>query len=181
MSLSTEPPCAQDNLDNPAETLLDGIASDPRDSLDIDLDKPEASSLPVPIGPLRRQLTLPKAEAKKPSLWKRITMRKRPAAAAAPETSSVEARLGAIDAQLGHLAETTQQGLDAVYARLEEVWESEEQLSHLADLQDKLDRLTQNNTGLTQSVESLRRTLGWLAGLIVVAAAAAGFVLSQVL
>ncbi|MFT5442657.1 MAG: hypothetical protein ACI8W3_001701, partial [Myxococcota bacterium] len=55
MSLSTEPPCAQDNLDNPAETLLDGIASDPRDSLDIDLDKPEASSLPVPIGPLRRQ------------------------------------------------------------------------------------------------------------------------------
>lgn len=181
MSLSTEPTSAHNNLDSQEEARLDGIAPDPRDSLDIDLDKPETSSLPVPIGPLRSQFTLPKEEAKRPSLWQRITMRKRPAEAAAPQTSDVEARLGAIDAQLGHLADTTQQGLDAVYARLEEVWESEEQLSQLADLQDKLDRLTQNNTGLTQSVESLHRTLGWLAGLIVVAAAVAGFVLSQVL
>ena len=51
--------------------------------------------------------------------------------------------------------------------------EPEEQLSHLADIQDKIDQLTAAQAYQTQALDGLRRTLGWLAGLIVVAAVGA--------
>jgi peptidoglycan hydrolase CwlO-like protein len=79
-------------------------------------------------------------------------------------------RLDAIERAVEHFDSTLETQLEAVNARLEDVWESEEQLSHLADIQDKMDQLTAAQANQTQALDGLRRTLGWLAGLIVVAA-----------
>jgi chromosome segregation ATPase len=81
-------------------------------------------------------------------------------------------RLAAIEQQLEQLDANLQAQLESLNTRLEEVWESEEQLSHLADIQEKLDRLAEQQFNLSLSVASLKSTLGWLAALVVVAAGA---------
>jgi hypothetical protein len=138
------------------------------------------ATLPIPMGPLRSQLTMPRNDAPRPSLWRRITMRKR----SEETTTSAEAeatviRLGAIDLHLEQLTMTLSEGLGALNERFSEVWEPEEQLSHLADIQDKLDQLGQDQAALSKAVADLRRILGWTAGLVIVAAAGLGFLLSQ--
>lgn len=145
-------------------------------------DAQTSAALPIPVGPLRNQLTLPREEPRRPSIWRRITMRKRAAdSAGALGAATTASRLGAIEQQLEQLDTTLRERLEALDGRLAEVWQSEEQLSLLADIQDKLDRLAENQAQLAGSVANLRRTLGWLAALVVVAAAAAGFALSQLL
>lgn len=130
------------------------------------------SSLPVPIGPLRSQLSLPRDEQPRQSFWRRIKMRRR-AADDAGSSEQGSTRLAAIEQQLEQLDANLQSQLESLNTRLEEVWESEEQLSHLADIQEKLDRLAEQQFNLSLSVASLKSTLGWLAALVVVAAGAA--------
>ncbi|MCS5619748.1 MAG: hypothetical protein NZ808_07800, partial [Myxococcota bacterium] len=178
MSFPSEPP-----LDQTREKSNEGnstqLASEKPVVLDgeVELDRDvEASSegptrLPVPSGPLRSQLTNTRAETKRPSLWTRIKMRSRGTAPVeGAGLGEMASRLDAIKRAVEHFDSTLETQLEAVNARLEDVWESEEQLSHLADIQDKMDQLTAAQANQTQALDGLRRTLGWLAGLIVVAA-----------
>lgn len=143
-------------------------------------DSEPGEVMPIPLGPLRSQLTMPRNESPRPSFWQRITMRKRAGEAMSSRAAEDTAvRLGAIDLHLEQLTMTLSEGLAAVNQRLSEVWEPEEQLSQLADIQDKLDQLSQNQTKLSQSVADLRRILGWTAGLVIVVAAALGFAFNQ--
>jgi hypothetical protein len=138
------------------------------------------ATLPIPMGPLRSQLTAPRNESPRPSLWRRFTMRK-PASESesSPNAEATAARLGAIELHLEQLNTSLDERLEALNERLSEVWESEEQLSYLADIQEKLDQLKDDQARLSRSVADLRRILGWTAGLVVVAAAALGFGLNQ--
>lgn len=154
----------------------------------LDADRAPASepgaTLPIPMGPLRSQLTTPRNmpgdESPRPSIWRRLTMRKRASESAnSPTAEATAARLGAIELHLEQLKTTLDERLEALNERLSEVWEPEEQLSHLADIQEKLDQLKGDQARLSQSVADLRRILGWTAGLVVVAAAALGFALNQ--
>ncbi|MCP4040283.1 MAG: hypothetical protein GY733_25295 [bacterium] len=145
-----------------------------------ELEVATTESLPVPVGPLRSQLTLPRAEAAKPSLWKRIRMRKRNTdASPVADNGDLAARLDAIEHKLDLFDTTLAEQFQAIEARLEEVWQSEEQLSHLADIQDKLDRLAQSHVELTTGVASLRRTVIGLSALVILAAAASGLIYSS--
>lgn len=140
------------------------------------------SSLPVPSGPLRSSLSDSRSGAKRPSFWKRIKMRSRGASTVEPASvSEMAVRLDAIEQTVEHFDTTLQAQLEALNARLEDVWESEEQLSHLAEIQSKLDRLAAAQAKQAQSIDGLQRTLGWLAALVVVAAASIGFLASQLL
>lgn len=143
-------------------------------------------SLPVPAGPLRNELTQPKDEGAKPSFWKRFRMRRKgegdesttsntPKLARDPQ---VGVRLDSIERKIDDFDATLREQLDAVHVRLEEVWESEEQLSHLTDIQDKLDRLSQSHQELSAGIASLRRTTLGLAVLIVLASVASALVYS---
>ena len=126
--------------------------------------------LPVPIGPLRNS-----------SFWRRIKMRKRSADAIGPgNAEEANAKLATLGKQLDLLDANLRAQFESLKGRLEEVWESEEQLSHLADIQEKLDRLARNQSNLSQSVAGLRRTLAWLAVLAVVAVGGAGVALKLV-
>lgn len=138
--------------------------------------------LPVPMGPLRSRLTLSREEQPRPSFWKRIKLRTRGAElAGAGSGENSAARLSAIEQHLEQLDTDQRARFETLNGRLEEVWQSEEQLSHLADIQEKLDRLTRQQFDLSQSVAQLKRILGWLAVLIVVAAAGAQIVLKYLL
>ncbi len=145
-----------------------------------------ADSLPVPVGPLRNELTQPKDDGAKPSLWKRFRMRARGESSKATNNTpklardpQVGVRLDSIERKIDEFDATLREQLDGVHARLEEVWESEEQLSHLADIQDKLDHLAQSHSELTQGIANLRRSTYGLAVLVVLAALASGLLYSS--
>jgi hypothetical protein len=137
------------------------------------------SVLPIPIGKLRSDLTPPKDAQARPSFWRRIAFRKR-----RPETSStgseteISTRLEAIERALEQFAGNVHGQLEVLTGRLDDVWESEEQLSQLAEIQGKLDELTQAHASLSMSLASSRRTLVWLAALVAVAGA--GFALNLI-
>lgn len=130
--------------------------------------------LPVPMGPLRSQLTLPREEQPRPSFWRRIKMRTRGAdLTGTGNTEGLAARMSAIEQQIQQLDSDLHAQLETLGERFEEVWQSEEQLSHLTDIQEKLDRLARHQSELSGSLAGVKRILGWLAALVVVAAAGA--------
>lgn len=178
MSLSTDP--STENLDSLESTEInpapDGPEAAPAQREASAAELEDESSLPIPAGPLRSQLTLPKDDGKRPSLWKRLRMRSRAETAAGGQPRDVATRLEAVEQGLGRVDATIQERFEALNARFEEVWESEEQLSHLADIQDKLDRLAQSHLELTTSIGSLRRSIYGLAVLVVLAAGASGLI-----
>lgn len=137
------------------------------------------SSLPIPAGPLRSRYADANDGEKRPSFWKRIKMRRR-AVESVVEASASEtaARLDTIEQTVEHFDTTLQAQLEALNARLEDVWESEEQLSHLADIQDKLDRLTTLHEATARTIQGLSRTVTLLAGLVVVAVVGVGVALA---
>lgn len=139
------------------------------------------SSLPIPAGPLHSRYTDGNDGGKRPSFWKRIKMRRR-AVESVVEASASEtaARLDTIEQTVEHFDTTLQAQLEALNARLEDVWESEEQLSHLADIQDKLDRLTALHEANARAIQGLSRTVTLLAGLVVVAVVGVGVALTVV-
>ncbi len=151
-------------------------------------DETTEDSLPVPAGPLynEHELTQPKDEGAKPSLWKRFRMRARGESSTAKNGNTpklardpqVGIRLDTIERKIDGFDTTLREQLDAVNARLEGVWESEEQLSHLADIQDKLDRLAQSHAELTKGIASLRRSTYGLAVLIVLTAVVSALIYS---
>ncbi len=157
--------------------------ADPREDLELTAsDSQTDEALPIPAGPLRSQLSLPREEPQRPSIWQRITMRKRATDPIQAATSSELAeRLDAVERQLAQLDTAVREKLEALGERLEDVWQSEEQLSLLADIQEKLDRSAAFQDHVSSSLAGVRRTLGWLAALVVVAAVGAQLILSQLL
>ena len=128
----------------------------------------ESGSLPVPAGPLYNEhdLTPPGDAGAKPSLWKRFRMRARGESSSPTRNTpklardpQVGIRLDSIERKIDDFDTTLNDQLDALHARLEDVWESEEQLSHLADIQDKLDRLGRSHAELVRGIGSLRRSM----------------------
>lgn len=199
MSVSSEPPVDSPEVAEPTAPDAEHAAFDPEPTaIETPLealgappgapDGPQAAaadieqtaSLPVPAGPLRSQLSLPRETSEKPSLWKRLRMRRRHAEESPPALANdVVARLDSIEHKLAQFDTTLREQLEGIHARLEEVWESEEQLSHLADIQDKLDRLARSHVELTTGIASLRRSVIGLAILVVLAAGASGLIYSS--
>ena len=112
-----------------------------------------SSSLPSPAGPVRR------------SLWKRIKMKAR-----GPEEgvgrAEVSARLKSIESQIEVLDEGVRGRIDGLSDRLDEVWECEEQLSHLVDIQDKLQQVTRNQSELSEALRKSTRRILLLTGCV---------------
>lgn len=172
--------------EQPHETGSSPLAAEPQPALDGEFTSSleEPTRLPVPSGPLRTQFS--DSQPRRPSFWKRFKMRARGESAADSGTDTLSAsdlstRLDAIEQAVEHFDTTLETQLEAVNARLEDVWESEEQLSHLADIQDKLDKLALAQAKHAASIDGMRRTQTWLATLVVVAAVAIGFLASQIL
>lgn len=170
--------------EHPHEPDASQVASDEPVVLDGGLESSpeESTSLPIPSGPLRSQFGDSRSEAKRPSFWKRIKMRTRAAATVADaNVADMAVRLDAIEQTVEHFDTTLQSQLDALNTRLDGVWEAEEQLSHLVDIQDKLDRLASAQSKQMKAIEVLGRTQGWLAALVVIAALSIGFAAGQFL
>jgi hypothetical protein len=120
------------------------------------------TSLPIPAGPLRRGPA-------RTSLWKRIKMRTRgenPDAGAA----LVAARLTAIEHQISSLEVETRDRFNALSQRLDEVWECEEQLSLLAELQERAEKVTQSQSDVGASLDAITGKIGTLTWAIVMIA-----------
>lgn len=97
------------------------------------------AALPVPQGPLR---TLDGPE--KQSFWKRLAPRNRTRRVLALQGEDIHQiceRLTIVESRIGAMQEQFNDRLLALEHRLDEVWEAEEQLSHLVDMQAKLDEL----------------------------------------
>ena len=116
--------------EHPHETSTPPLAGDELPVLDGEFTstQEEPTQLPVPTGPLRSQHSDSRGEAKRPSFWKRFKLRSRIAAPAdSASVSDMTARLDAIEQAVEHFDTTLETQLEAVNARLEDVWESEEQ------------------------------------------------------
>jgi len=120
------------------------------------------SSLPVPSGPLRGQ----QKGSGRTSLWKRIKMRTRGQQADA-QAALVTARLDAIERQIGGLEVDTRDRFNALSQRLDEVWECEEQLSLLSELQERAERVTQSQSEVGEALNGISRKLGALTRAVV--------------
>lgn len=97
---------------------------------------------------------------KKASFWRRIA----PARAAKSKGSNeaLTAQIEALAAQLAAGEHSISGRLEAIEGRVESVWEVEEQLSHLMEMQKKLDTLSRGQKALTERGESTSRLL-WIA------------------
>jgi hypothetical protein len=123
------------------------------------------SVLPVPAGPLRK----PVQDNRRTSLWTRIKMKARPPQEG-PARAEVSARLKSIEHQIDDLEAAVGEQFHSLTSRLDEVWECEEQLSHLVDIQDKVGRFSQSQGELNDAVRELTRKVFLLTGCVVVLA-----------
>jgi hypothetical protein len=125
------------------------------------------SSLPIPAGPLRRS----HQEVGRQSLWKRIKMKARGQDDVA-DRAEVSSQLKAINSRIDEFDEEAKLRFDALSVRLDEVWECEEQLSHLVELQDKVDQISRTQAESSDALRNLARRILLLTGCVVVLAGA---------
>ena len=118
--------------------------------------------LPVPAGPLRGGAQLPH---EKPSFWRRIKMRRRDRVYVdGGSQEAMSARMSELEHRLEQTEGTLLAQLQHVEHRLDEVWEVEEQLSHLIEIGQKLDGLAGGQREAQQANERLERSLRLVAG-----------------
>ncbi len=134
--------------------------------------------LPVPAGPLRPQLD---ASQERPSFWRRISMKRfarNGGLEGEANRDTTPKRLTLLEQRLELTQDTIRTQLQQLERRVDEVWEVEEQLSHLVEIQAKLDSLErrQIEQGEAQQTPS-RHPLQLLAALT--AGTALGLALSQ--
>jgi hypothetical protein len=124
--------------------------------------------LPVPAGPLRSQGPPMQDQQAQGSFWRRIKLRRRRdrEAEAREAAEALQSKLDSLTKRLNQSAETLESRLQLLEHRLNEVWEIEEQLSHLVEIQEKLDSLIGSQQGLCESSEKTRRSQRRLAILI---------------
>ena len=87
---------------------------------------------------------------------------------------SVEAKLERSHAELVNRSDTVDQ-------RLTQLWDIEEQLGTLSELQDSLLQVSEQQRRLENAVVSQTKTLRWLVGAVFFSLAAAAFVVAAVL
>jgi len=140
----------QDPGESPAEPLIDVVtAGEPA------ARNPE-EVLPVPAGPLISSM----GSEQKPSFWKRISMRRRNGEggpSAAHSVDRINTRLDILESRIQSVQESLGSGLRRIEGRLDEVWEAEEQLSHLVEIQEKLDLLSRTQREIVKSQQSITR------------------------
>lgn len=118
----------------------------------------------------------------KRSFWRRISLRRRKEEAseqkAAPSWTpgeSIGARLAILERRIDVEAEAIRGQLERIDGRFDEVWEMEEQISHLIEIQQKLDALAEGQQELaTRTTRSSRRN-GFLVAVAIGTAALAAF------
>ena len=126
------------------------------------------SALPVPAGPLQR----PDQKVGRTSLWKRIKM-KAWASEDASAGAELTAKMKAFEGRLDEFDDRTGERFDELSRRLDEVWEAEEQLSLLVDIQDKMDRISRTQGEIGDAVGALTRKVALLTRCVFAALAAA--------
>lgn len=163
----------------------------------------KGAALPGDRGPRTRSVE-PAKEAQRPSFWRRISLGGRRAqepvvetkptirhdALAKPDMSAtaeqriVEPLLQAlvsVEAKLerSHIELTKRS--DQIEQRLTQLWDIEDQLGTLGELQETLLKISEQQKRVSTAVETQARTLRWLIGSIFFALAAAAFVVAAVL
>lgn len=120
----------------------------------------------VPAGPR----TTTGSDGPKRSFWRRISLRrsreKEPAGEEdSPPTWSpgepLAGRLAVLERRIGAEADAIRSQLERIDGRFDEVWEVEEQISHLIEIQQKLEVLSQDQEQLATRVAnaSVRNTI----------------------
>jgi hypothetical protein len=113
--------------------------------------------LPVPAGPLISSV----GSGQKPSIWKRISMRRRGGEngpAAAHSIDRINTRLDILESRIQTLHEDVGSGLRRIEGRMDEVWESEEQLSHLVEIQERLESLSKTQREVLENQQQIAKT-----------------------
>ena len=111
----------------------------------------------VPIPGTRR-------EEARPSFWRRISIRaNRPSLAGPGGDERVLARLDVIDSKLVAAEQSLQNRIGQLEHRFTEVWEVEEQLSHLMEMQEVLGEIRERQAQVDARLEGLGRRLLLLA------------------
>jgi hypothetical protein len=115
--------------------------------------------LPAPSGPLRSP------ETERPSLWRRIKMRRRDRVFIdGGSQEAMSARMTELEQRLEQTEGTLLAQLQHVEHRLDEVWEVEEQLSHLIEIGQKLDGLADGQQEVRETHDRLEHNLRLVAG-----------------
>jgi DNA-binding FrmR family transcriptional regulator len=126
---------------------------------------PEDSSLPVATEP-------EKPRGKRVPFWKRIrvrgSVRRAQQLSESSPFESVLARLETIEGQLTAVEDALAARFDHVEERFNRMWEIEDQLEQIVKLRDRLHEMRDAQVQLAESHAALRRTVGWLAVLMVV-------------
>jgi len=132
---------------------------------------------PVPTAPER------------PTLAERAKSAVAPAPAPAIDTKSIETvivepmlqALVSVEAKLERSHTELVSRNDAVEQRLTQLWDIEEQLGTLGELQESLLQVSEQQRRLETAVVSQTKTLRWLVGAVFVSLAGAAFVVAAVL
>jgi len=158
------------------------------------------AALPGDRGPRSRTTTQSVPEPR-PSFWRRISLGRKhqevetlpevlPATSATtPATANVEQRivepmlqaLVSVEAKLERSHVELMGRSDQVEHRLTQLWDIEEQLGALGELQESLLQVSEQQRRLESAIHSQTRSMRWLVGTIVVTLMAAAFVVAAVI
>jgi hypothetical protein len=157
------------------------------------------AALPGDRGP--RSRSTQSVPEPRPSFWRRISLGRKhqevetlpevlPAASATtPAAANVEQRivepmlqaLVSVEAKLERSHVELMGRSDQVEHRLTQLWDIEEQLGALGELQESLLQVSEQQRRLESAIHSQTRSMRWLVGTIVVTLMAAAFVLAAVI
>jgi hypothetical protein len=153
------------------QTEADPSPTDPRLASSATEPEPGSAVVPVPGAP-RHQLPPDGSSRAGISLWQRIALRGRQGLSKTDRHEILMSRLSELERQLAETRSAVESRITKLDQRLTQVWEVEEQLSYLLEIQEILTGLREHQRELADRVASNRRTLKLLVAALLATAVA---------
>jgi len=153
------------------QTEPDVSPTDPTAAFSAAEAEPSRAVVPIPGSP-RRQLPAGTSARAGGSFWQRITLRGRQSPSKADRHEILMSRLSELENRLSETQSAIESRISELDQRLTQVWEVEEQLSYLLEIQEILTGLRDHQRELGDRVRSNRRTLNLLVAALLATAVA---------
>ena len=153
------------------QTEADVSPTDPTAPFSAAEAEPSRAVVPIPGSP-RRQLPLGGPSRAGGSFWQRITLRGRQDPSKDDRHEILMSRLSDLESRLSESQSAIESRIAQLDQRLTQVWEVEEQLSYLLEIQEILTGLREHQRELGERVRSNRRTLNLLVAALLATAVA---------
>jgi hypothetical protein len=153
------------------QTEADVSPTDPTAAFSAAEPEPGRAVVPIPGVP-RRQLPPGSPDRAGGSFWQRIALRGRQGLSKADRHEILMSRLSELERRLSESQSAIESRISELDQRLTQVWEVEEQLSFLLEIQQILTGLREHQRELGDRVRSNRRTLNLLVAALLATAVA---------